>query len=123
MSALKAFGDILIPCAPTNIVISIKTETARERLLYSANAIEGVGFGFFSEADEFWSPSRMQLFKRMGFTAIYLPESTHAHVMNHVHSAGDSSLAVNLNGTPLYRPISEFGADMRRIVGRSSLEL
>lgn len=73
MRDLQALGDILIPCAPTNLLISVKTEAARERLLYSANSIEGIGFGFFKEAKEFWTRSRMLLFKRMGFSAIYLP--------------------------------------------------
>jgi hypothetical protein len=53
MQSLQALGDILIPCAPTNLVISVKSEVARERLLYSANSIEGVGFGFFKEPEEF----------------------------------------------------------------------
>ena len=68
----QALGDILIPCAPTNLIISVKSEVARERLLYSANSIEGIGFGFFKEPEEFWTSSRMSLYKRMGFTAIYM---------------------------------------------------
>jgi hypothetical protein len=70
MNALRAFGDILIPCAPTNLVISVKSEAARERPLYSSKAIEGIGFGFFKEPDEFWTESRMALYKRMGFSVI-----------------------------------------------------
>jgi len=53
MQSLQALGDILIPCAPTNLVISVKSEVARERLLYSANSIEGIGFGFFKEPQAF----------------------------------------------------------------------
>lgn len=120
MSSLQALGDILIPCAPTNLVISVKSEVARERLLYSANSIEGVGFGFFREPQEFWTVSRMSLYKRMGFTAIYMPDGTYAAVMDHVHAAGAGHHAVNINGTDLYRPLSAFGADMARVVGRSS---
>lgn len=123
MNALRAFGDILIPCAPTNLVISVKSEAARERLLYSSNAIEGVGFGFFKEAKEFWTQSRMALFKRMGFSAIYLPDHTHDEVMKHITAQGREKHAVNINGTPLYRPFSVFGADMLRVVGRSSMVL
>jgi hypothetical protein len=123
MGSLKAFGDILIPCAPTNIVISVKTEAARERLLYSSNSIEGVGFGFFNKPSEFWTESRMRLYKRMGFTAIYLPEATHAAIVEKLGSNRTSDHAVNINGTPLYRPLSQFGGDMKRIVGKSSLLL
>lgn len=120
MSRLKALGDILVPCAPTNLVISVKSEAARERLLYSANSIEGIGFGFFKHANEFWTTRRMSLFKRMGFTAIYMPDGTHALVEQHIQQNGHASHAVNINGTALYRPLSIFGDDMRRIVGRSS---
>ena len=109
MQSLKAFGDILIPCGPTNLVISVKSEAARERLLYSSNAIEGVGFGFFNNPSEFWTASRMNLYKRMGFSAIYMPDETHVAVMEHVLAAGVVSNAVNINGTPLYRSLSSFG--------------
>lgn len=120
MSSLQALGDLLVPCAPTNLVISVKSEVARERLLYSANSIEGIGFGFFREPEEFWTDSRMALYKRMGFTAIYMPDETHAAVMERVQANGSERHAVNINGTDLYRPLSVFGADMVRVVGRSS---
>ena len=98
MRAHKAFGDILVPCAPTNVVVSVKNEKARERLLYSSNAIEGVGYGFFDEPQEFWSPSRMALYKRMGFSAIYMPVATLHSVMTEVASKGHDHHAVNING-------------------------
>lgn len=123
MNALRAFGDILIPCGPTNIVISVKSEAARERLLYSSNAIEGVGFGFFNQPQEFWTQERMGLFKRMGFSAIYMPAGTHQAVMSHLTGAGTAGRAVNVNGTALYRPLDDFGADMARVVGKSALDL
>jgi hypothetical protein len=123
MREVKALGDILIPCAPTNLLISVKSEAARERLLYSANSIEGIGFGFFKEPAEFWSRSRMLLFKRMGFTDIYMPDATHAIIAAKLKADGTERLAVNLNGTDLYRPLSVFGDDMRRVVGKTSFAL
>jgi hypothetical protein len=123
MMTVKAFGDILIPVAPSNIIISVKSQAARERLLYSANMIEGVGFGFFDQPSEFWSRSRMNLFKRMRFTAIYLPDVTCADLMDHIHREDNESYAVNINGKRLYRPLTQFGDDMRAIVGKTSLKL
>ena len=120
MQALQALGDILIPCAPTNLVISVKSEVARERLLYSANSIEGIGFGFFKEPQEFWTASRMSLYKRMGFTAIYMPDHTFDLVIHKVNADQNERHAINVNGTALYRPLTIFGDDMRRVVGRSS---
>ena len=76
MQAHRAFGTIMLPCAPTNLVISVKSEKASERLLYSSNAIEEFGFVFSDQPDKFWSESRMTLYKRMGFTTIYMPKVT-----------------------------------------------
>ena len=120
MSELQALGDILVPCAPTNLLISVKSEKARERLLYSANSIEGIGFGFFDEPEEFWTESRMQLYKRMGFSAIYMPGDT----VDAIHArVGTTSRRLNVYGTELYRPITTFADDMNRIVGRSAFAL
>ena len=123
MRDLKAFGDILIPAAPSNLIISVKSEAARERLLYSANMIEGIGFGFFNDPSEFWTGSRMRLLKRMGFSAIYLPVGTFEIIMDHIIAEGDEAHSVNVNGTALYRPHTIFGEDMRRVVGRSTFLL
>jgi len=46
MNPLKLYGDILIPAAPHNILISVKSEAARERFVVSGNRLESVGFGF-----------------------------------------------------------------------------
>lgn len=123
MRDVKAFGDILIPCAPSNIIISVKTQAAKERLLYSANMIEGIGFGFFNDPKEFWTPSRMNLFKRMGFTAIYLPDNTYQAIDTRLRQKHISSLATNVNGKDLYRPLSKFGPEMVNIAGKHTLHL
>ena len=120
MRELQALGDILVPCAPTNLLISVKTEKARERLLYSANSIEGIGFGFFDEPKEFWTESRMQLYKRMGFSAIYMPGDT----VDAIHArVGTTNRRLNVYGTELYRPITAFADDMNRVIGKSAFAL
>jgi hypothetical protein len=123
MREVKAFGDILIPCAPSNLIISVKTQAAKERLLYSANMIEGIGFGFFNEPAEFWTSSRMNLYKRMGFTAIYLPDNIHSAIIQKLATKNITSLATNVNGKDLYRPISVFGYEMRNVAGKHTLHL
>lgn len=50
-----------------------------------------------------------------------MPDKTHKQVMEHITKT--TQYAVNLNGTQLYRPVSVFGEDMRRVTGRSSLHL
>lgn len=123
MNDMRAFGDLLVPCAPTNLVISVKSEAARERLLYSSNAIEGIGFGFFNQPEEFWSVLRMKLYKRMGFSAIYLPSGTLNLISARLAQTGHQNYAVNINGTALYRPLTGFADDMVRVVGKSSFLL
>lgn len=124
MADLKALGDVLVPCAPTNLIISVKAVKARERLLYSANSIEGIGFGFFDQPSEFSSKRRIQLFKRMGFSAIYMPQATLDAIAALIAKRGESINSVqNIYGSELYRSLSVFGADMRRIVGKSTFDL
>ncbi len=120
---MKLYGDILIPAAPTNILISVKSEATRERLLLSGNRFESIGFGFFNDAAEFWTQDRMNLFKRMGFTAVYMPRDTVNSIFAHLQQTNTAQYAININGKQLYRPIEDFGADMRAVAGRVTLDL
>lgn len=65
----------------------------------------------------------MTLFKRMGFSAVYMPDGTCGAVLDHVNANETAHHAININGRRLYRPLSEFGSDIARVVGRSSDEL
>jgi len=118
---VKTYGDILIPAAPTNILISVKTETTKERLMVSGNRFESIGFGFFTKPEEFWSHDKPILFRRMGFAAIYMPTSTYRELSDTLEERKIPN--VNINGTELYRPITRFGTDMRRVAGKVSLDL
>lgn len=71
----------------------------------------------------FWTESRMRLYKRMGFSAIYMPTQTLADVQNQLRKNGTESAALNVNGTALYRAIVDFPVDMLRVAGRSVLAL
>jgi hypothetical protein len=113
----------LIPAAPHNILISVKSVKARERFLVSGNRLESVGFGFFNQPSEFWSISRMKLFKRWGFVAVYMPQATLTSVSAFLHANGRTDYAININGKPLYRPLSDFTTDMRHVAGRVTLAL
>lgn len=120
---LKMYGDFLIPCAPHNLFVSVKSEAARERLLLSGNRLESVGFGFFNDASEFWTASRIRLYKRWGFSAIYMPTETLAQLNQKLFDTGLMSAALNQNGKPLYRDLEAFGGEMCAIAGRSTFEL
>lgn len=122
-SKIKLYGDILIPAAPTNILISVKSEAARERLLLSGNRFESIGFGFFNDPTEFWSANRIKLYKRMGFTAIYMPRETRDQIIEFLREQGQLDYAININGTSLYRDIEDFGREMRNVAGKLTLDL
>lgn len=117
---LKLYGDILVPCAPHNLLISVKSEAARERFVVSGNRLESVGFGFFSDPSEFWSRNRMTLLRRWGFVAVYMPANTLAAIESRL---GTLDEVVNINGRPLYRDLASFGNDIRRVAGRLSSDL
>ena len=123
MTPLKLYGDILIPAAPHNILVSVKSEAARERFVVSGNRLESVGFGFFNDASEFWTTSRMNLLKRWGFSAIYMPRETLDRLLAELDNRGTTSAAVNINGRQLFRPLEEFGDDMVNIAGKLSMSL
>jgi len=120
---LKLYGDLLIPAAPHNVLISVKTEAARERLVVSGNRLESVGFGFFNEPEEFWTSSRINLYKRWGFIAIYMPRSTLDRIVDKLESEDRTHENKNINGNDLFRPLEAFGGDMYRVAGQLTTEL
>jgi hypothetical protein len=123
LRVLKLYGDLLLPAAPHNVLVSVKSEAARERFVVSGNRLESVGFGFFKDAAEFWTTSRMNLLKRWGFIAVYMPEATLKRILTRLVKDGRESESVNINGRPLYRPLEDFGSDMYRIAGRVTIDL
>lgn len=123
MTPLKLYGDILIPCAPHNLMISVKSEAARERFVVSGNRLESIGFGFFNDASEFWTDNRMNLLKRWGFIAIYMPQNTLEELNKKLSARNALNQAININGRPLFRPLEEFGDDMARVAGKLSMTL
>lgn len=120
---LKLYGDILVPAAPHNILISVKSEAARERFVVSGNRLESVGFGFFNDASEFWTTSRMNLLKRWGFSAVYMPKKTLDEIQHHLIEKGTTTHAININGRPLYRDLIQFGDDIASVAGKMSMRI
>jgi len=120
---LKLYGDFLVPSAPHNLLISVKSEAARERLVLSGNRLESVGFGFFSSAREFWTEERVSLLKRWGFVAIYMPTATLKRLNEELVDTNRMRLATNINGRDLFRDLNDFGDDMFRVAGKVSLDL
>jgi hypothetical protein len=123
LSELRSFGDYLVPAAPSNIIISCKTQAARERLLNSGIRVDTVGFGFMDNPAEFWTSGKMNTLRRFGFTAIYLPTDTYEAIHLRLQQQNRATENVNVNGKALYRPLAAFGPDMLNVCGGTSLAL
>jgi hypothetical protein len=106
----KYRGDFLVWCVPNNVLVSVKSFYAAERLLASATGTDLIGFGFFVRDGEF-NVERTRTYRRAGFLAIYMPPNT----LEAVRALHGGSIPENVNGTPFYRANSEFGADMLRV--------
>lgn len=121
---IKSYGDFVLLGLPNNLWFSVKSGFARERLLASGFANDLIGVGFFQDPQEFISLNKVRNFKKVGFLAIYLPDlpvtaaqehantSTYDDVMNHY----GNSMPQNINGTRFYRPLSELGNDISRLI-------
>lgn len=126
-SHLKAFGDFVLMCLPNNLWLSVKSNFGRERLLASGFSNDILGVGFFQDAGEFQSQSRIRNFQKAGFLAMYLPDvsvseeqvlnesNTYQEVMD---SYNDKKVPMptNINGKPFIRKLSDLSGDLKELL-------
>lgn len=108
-------GDFLLPGHPYDVAVSVKSYSAKERLLASGTGsllTPTIGWGLFERTSE-WSENRTISYLYRGFLAIYMPSRTlisltpaARHIMNN-------------NGKPLLRNVDEFPADLGNAIHRS----
>lgn len=117
------FGDFAITGLPFNLYISVKSYSARERLIVSGTgqgAAPVIGYGLFDKPSE-WAPSRVEQYKHRGFVAIYIPRDfyhTLASLQNVKTRATDIT---NIYGQPLLRSMNAFVSDIKKVVHKNSL--
>jgi hypothetical protein len=63
------------------------------------------------------------MLKRWGFLAVYMPSGTHNEIIAHLATEGHNGQNQNINGTPLFRSLEQFGPDMERVAGKLSMSL
>ena len=111
----KWVGDFSIPGDPFNLVISVKSFKARERLLASGSGSvmsPTIGWGAFNDAREF-TPNRIASYAYRGFVGLYMPEKTR-------DALKPESLAVmNINGRPFVRPQLQLVQDVRSAIDKN----
>jgi hypothetical protein len=102
-------GDFSLQGVPFNLLVSVKSFTAKERLIASGSRsllIPTVGWGLLKEASE-WTVRRTQSYVFAGFVAIYLPRTTLEEI------GSDAKSVLNVNGHRLLRGLDEFLPDLR----------
>lgn len=109
----KWVGDFYLLGAPFNIIVSVKSFAARERLLASGSGnllSPTVGWGLFNQPAEF-GYDRVFSYAYRGFSAIYAPtaliQALPANVMQFT----------NINGNPLMRDLAALVADVQHMMG------
>lgn len=106
---LKWLGDFVILGYPLNTIVSVKSFTAKERLLVSGTGsplVPTIGFGLFTDPDEFHL-DRLLSFLYRGFFRIYMPSTTYAAL------GADAKEVTNVNRRPLVRELSQFPLDLQ----------
>jgi hypothetical protein len=107
---VKWLGDYGLLGYPLNLIVSVKSFKAKERLLMSGTGstlVPTIGFGLFDDPTEF-SPARLVSYRMRGFLAIYMPKNC----LDETPSA--SKAFHNWNASILLRPIEQFPSDLKK---------
>ena len=120
----KWLGDYIMLGAPFNVVISVKSYKAKERLLVSGSGsllVPTIGWGLFDDPTEF-KLERLKNYLYRGFIAIYMPKST----LKLLDS--DSKKLENTHKEIFIRPIENLISDIRKSkikkkFGKNSIEV
>lgn len=102
-------ADFSILGHPFNLLVSVKSFKAKERLLVSGsgnNLSPTVGWGLFNDRDE-WTPDRTKIYLFRSFIAIYMPSTLYSSVSR------TSKAINNINAKPFLRKIDDFMVDIQ----------
>lgn len=110
-------ADFSISGHPFNLLVSVKSFKAKERLLVSGsgnNLSPCVGWGLFDDAAE-WAVERVRKYMFRSFIAIYLPSTLVQQL------SLESRQVTNLNGKLFLREIQQFTADIENALDQDNL--
>ena len=106
---VKWLGDYVILGYPLNVVVSVKSYSAKERALVSGSGstlTPTILFALFKDIKEFKREERIHNYILRGFIAIYIPPETYKKIPVKVREM------VNINGNPLLREIASITQDI-----------
>jgi len=121
----KWVGDFGLIGIPFNTIISVKSYTAKERLITSGSGsalCPTIGYGHFKDIKGFSSIDRLLSYKIRGFISIYIPKSTYSLLEKKLKDFK------NINDKPFIRQIQNFGEDLSnamevRVIGKESQKI
>lgn len=115
----KWIGDFSILGNPFNLIISVKSFKAKERLMASGSGnvlSPTVGWGLFDDANE-WTKPRIKGYLFRAFIAIYMPSA----LLNRLPQA--SRNIKNLNGQPFLRSVDTFATDLTNALTNGKIDI
>ena len=115
----KWVGDFSILGNPFNLIISVKSFKAKERLMASGSGnilSPTIGWGLFDDASE-WSLARIKSYLFRAFIAIYMPNALLSQLPQTVKDIK------NLNSNPFLRSINTFESDLASALIGSKIDI
>ncbi len=115
----KWIGDFSIHGNPFNLVISVKSFKAKERLMSSGTGhilSPTVGWGLFNDISE-WTVSRVKSYIFRAFIAIYMPKDLYSQLSN------ETKKIKNINAKNFIRTVDSFTEDIRSAVRNNKIDI
>lgn len=112
----KWVGDFYILGNPFNLIISVKSFKAKERLMASGSGnvlSPTIGWGLFDDINE-WTVARVKGYLYRAFIAIYIPSNLYNQL------TPQAKKIKNTNNKNFLRKIDNFSNDLRRALNRNS---
>ena len=112
-------ADFSVLGHPFNLLISVKSFKAKERLLVSGSGnilSPTIGWGLMDDVTE-WTEARTRIYLFRSFISIYLP----AALFNSIGQAAKS--INNINGKPLLRSIDSFMDDLTNSIDGGVIDI
>jgi len=112
-------ADFSVLGHPFNLLISVKSFTAKERLIVSGSGnilSPTVGWGLFTDINE-WTYSRVCYYLYRAFIAIYMPSNLYNQLST------DAQAVKNINGKPFLRINESFVTDLANSIQNQVLDI
>ena len=115
----KWIGDFSVLGNPFNLIISVKSFKAKERLMASGSGnvlSPTVGWGLFDDPNE-WTVNRIKGYLFRAFITIYMPHG----LLNQLPQA--SRNIRNINGFPFLRSVNTFSQDLANALNNGKIDI